>query len=114
NRDRVVVDNAGAGAGALDLCVDPLADVRIRTAPVARELVEDRPQLADPLGALLADEAALDHLHLGPVGHWHRATQGARRRASPSRRGCAWRAPAGSRAGRGRRPCAGPPGTAGR
>src|SRR5918999_161379 len=56
------------------LAVDPLADVRVRAAAVVRQLGEDRAQLADPLRAFLADESALDQLHLGAMGHGHRGT----------------------------------------
>jgi hypothetical protein len=40
-------------------------------APVVRQLVQDRPQLRDARAPLLADEAALDQLHLGSVWHRH-------------------------------------------
>ena len=71
NGDRVPVNDTGARARGVELAVHPLADVRVGAAAVVGEVGEDRPQLADALGSLLADESALDHLHLCSVGHGH-------------------------------------------
>ncbi len=66
------MDDARPGAGLPDLRVHPPPDVGVRAVPVAGQLGQDRAELADPLGALLADQAAPDHLHLRAMGHGHR------------------------------------------
>src|SRR5205814_5328140 len=69
--DRVAMDDAGPAARRRQLAGDPFPDVGVRAAPVVRQLSEDRAQLADPLRAVLADEPALDHLHLRAMRHWY-------------------------------------------
>jgi hypothetical protein len=87
DRDRITVDDPRPRSRRLQLGVHPLANVGVRAAPVVRKAREDRAQLADPLGAFLADEAALDHLHLRAMRHGHRDTpsQSCGKCASPGR-----------------------------
>ena len=59
-------------ARRVDLALDPLPQVGVGTVPVAGQLGEDRAELADPVGAVLAHEAALDQLLLGAMWHRHR------------------------------------------
>src|SRR4029453_11814116 len=63
-----------AGGRVVDRALDPLPDVGVRAVAIARELGEDRPELPDSLGAFLADEPALDHLHLRAMRPRHRVT----------------------------------------
>jgi hypothetical protein len=68
------MDDTLARARLLELRLDPLPDVGVRPVPIAREIAEDRAQLADPFGSFFADQPALDHLHLRAMRHGHRVT----------------------------------------
>ena len=72
HRDRVAMDDTLPRSRLLELTLDPLADVGVRAVPVARELAEDRAELANALCSLPADESALDDLHLRAMWHGHR------------------------------------------
>src|SRR5262249_27931566 len=72
--DRVTMHHALPYARLVDLALDPLANVRVRPVAIARQLGADRAELADTLRPFLADEPALDHLHLRAVRPRHRVT----------------------------------------
>ena len=60
-----------ANSGVLDLGKEGLAQVRIRTVAVVRELGEERADLADPVAPLLSDEAPLRDLGKRAMRHGH-------------------------------------------
>ena len=86
--DRIAMDRARADARLLDLPEEPLAQVRVRPVAVVRQLVEQRPHLADPLPTLLAHEAPSGDLGEGPMRHRHDciSTDGGRHARRPGPR----------------------------
>src|SRR5262249_20002321 len=74
NGDRVTVDASLPHARLVDLRLDPLANVGVGPVAIAGQLGKDRAELTDSLRAFLADEPALDHLHLRAMRHRHRVT----------------------------------------
>ena len=62
---------AGADTRVLDLRHEPFAQVRVGTVAVIGQFVEERPDLADPLPTLLADQSTFRHLRKRPMRHRH-------------------------------------------
>ena len=69
--DRVAVDGVRAHAGVVDLRQQRLAEVRVRTVLVVRQLREQRVDLADPVPAFFSYEPSLRHLGEGSMRHRH-------------------------------------------
>ena len=65
------MQGARADARLLDLAEEPLAQVRVRSVAVVRQLVEQGPHLADTLATLLAREPPARDLGEGPMRHRH-------------------------------------------
>ena len=71
DRDRVAVNGVRADTGVLDLCQERLAQVRVWTVAVVRELGEEGADLADPVAPLFPDEPAFRHLGKRAMRHGH-------------------------------------------